>query len=234
MFIMIPQIQCAMCKCHAANACVTAPQVQRSSSRSGRRCRHATPSRVTPLDHATGRSSDEHDSSSTSRHHRILGSTQISSGSSKASYPAPTPRVTAWPRAVCTLALALLFGSTISLTDPPAAAAVQQLEEEEETLSNIPGQLDSSREDTQRQPLSRLMQGSNKRAIEACTRKCVPTCVRGGEGTHTSWAGQAGILLMVKNSPRKVLLMAVMLWHGVAVPAEGSRTCSFQSNQHPD
>jgi hypothetical protein len=70
------------------------------------------------------------------------------------------------------------------LAPPPAHALVPaQQQEEEETLSNVPGQLGSSAGDeTQRQPLSRLMAGANKRGIESCTRKCVPTCVRGGEG----------------------------------------------------
>jgi len=30
--------------------------------------------------------------------------------------------------------------------------------------------------------LGALVSGKNKGAIESCTRKCVPTCVRGGEG----------------------------------------------------
>jgi hypothetical protein len=32
------------------------------------------------------------------------------------------------------------------------------------------------------QALSSLVQGRNRRQVEGCTRRCVPTCTRGGEG----------------------------------------------------
>ncbi len=31
-------------------------------------------------------------------------------------------------------------------------------------------------------PLSSVVGGPKKKEIESCTRKCVPTCIRGGEG----------------------------------------------------
>ena len=63
----------------------------------------------------------------------------------------------------------------------------QQLsgEDEEETLANVPGQLGSSAADAARPRLGALFNeqsGGARRALEACTRKCLPTCTRGGEG----------------------------------------------------
>lgn len=53
-------------------------------------------------------------------------------------------------------------------------------------MANVPGQLGSSAGDTETpRRLSSLMAeggGASKRAVEGCTRKCLPTCVRGGGG----------------------------------------------------
>jgi len=37
--------------------------------------------------------------------------------------------------------------------------------------------------------LSSLLSGSNKKQVESCTRRCVPTCIRGGEGMAGAGAG---------------------------------------------
>ncbi|KIZ07511.1 hypothetical protein MNEG_0445 [Monoraphidium neglectum] len=68
----------------------------------------------------------------------------------------------------------------LSPAAPPPAAATADTGD---TFENVPGRLGAAGADAERQqPLSRLMAGSNKKAIEGCTRKCVPTCVRGGDG----------------------------------------------------
>lgn len=41
-------------------------------------------------------------------------------------------------------------------------------------------------------PLSSVVSGPKKREIEGCTRKCVPTCIRGGEGEASALAREAG------------------------------------------
>ena len=39
--------------------------------------------------------------------------------------------------------------------------------------------------------LSSLMQGTNRKQIEGCTRRCVPTCIRGGEGEEAVRQGHS-------------------------------------------
>ncbi|KAI8471580.1 MAG: hypothetical protein J3K34DRAFT_229499 [Monoraphidium minutum] len=113
---------------------------------------------------------------STSRSGSSGGDGTAATGSSASSGPS-------WQAACCAaLASALLVLGPAAAPPPPAAAAAAG-GDETETLSNVPGQLGASGADAERrEPLSRVMGGANKKAIEACTRKCVPTCVRGGEG----------------------------------------------------
>ncbi|WIA35308.1 hypothetical protein OEZ86_003763 [Tetradesmus obliquus] len=47
---------------------------------------------------------------------------------------------------------------------------------------NVPSELSAAGE-TAAPALSSLMAGSNRKQVEGCTRKCVPTCIRGGEGS---------------------------------------------------
>eukprot|EP00877_Chromochloris_zofingiensis_P006797 jgi/Chrzof1/2370/Cz11g12180.t1 len=76
--------------------------------------------------------------------------------------------------AVCALALTQTFYA-------PAVAAPQERLSGEDTFENVPSQL-SSVGPNQGPLLSKLLQGSKGRQVEGCTRKCVPTCIRGGEG----------------------------------------------------
>lgn len=62
----------------------------------------------------------------------------------------------------------------------PALAAIEQTPDE--TFENIPGQLRSDGDEA-RNSLRDAFAGENKRSVEACTRKCLPACIRGGEGS---------------------------------------------------
>lgn len=82
-------------------------------------------------------------------------------------------------QSICACAIAALVLVLSPAAPPPAAATADT----GDTFENVPGRLGAAGADAERQqPLSRLMAGSNKKAIEGCTRKCVPTCVRGGDG----------------------------------------------------
>jgi hypothetical protein len=52
---------------------------------------------------------------------------------------------------------------------------------EEEYFQTVPQGLDSA--DEKKQPrLGSLIKGPNGKAVQQCVRKCVPTCIRGGQG----------------------------------------------------
>jgi hypothetical protein len=123
--------------------------------------------------------------------------TTASPASAAGSARAPSAAATA-------VAVALLAAAAFAVPPPPPSWAVvtqpQQQQQhqhqpqpqpmlviaamapDEDTMQNVPGQLSSSNEPPP-QRLSAIISGANKRAIETCTRKCVPTCVRGGEGS---------------------------------------------------
>ncbi len=61
----------------------------------------------------------------------------------------------------------------------PASA----LADDTDTFENVPQQL--QRQDTPApRLLSSIVSGPKKKEIEGCTRKCVPTCIRAGEGAE--------------------------------------------------
>ncbi|GBF98178.1 hypothetical protein Rsub_10678 [Raphidocelis subcapitata] len=106
------------------------------------------------------------------------GGTAISSGGGAGGSAPHSAAAAATRRSAALAALASAALLLLQPAPPPAAAAADK-----DTFENVPGQLGSSGDDVRsRQPLSRLMQGKTGRAVEGCTRKCVPTCVRGGEG----------------------------------------------------
>lgn len=132
-------------------------------------------------------------------------------------------------RVISALALSLLATAGPFAARPPpaaaaasfaaaAAAAASASEGDEETLSNVPGQLGASGADAERaQPLSRLMAGENKKGIESCTRKCVPTCVRGGGGERA--AARTGSMHCHATRARCALMVSAnVVWHGKARP----------------
>ena len=51
-----------------------------------------------------------------------------------------------------------------------------------DTFENVPGMLGSGEGDGDSKALSSYFTGENRKDIEKCTRKCVPTCIRGGSG----------------------------------------------------
>ncbi|GLC38398.1 hypothetical protein PLESTM_000723000 [Pleodorina starrii] len=64
---------------------------------------------------------------------------------------------------------------------PPSLAVIAASDPDIDTFENVPAQLSSAGE-AAAVPLSSVVSGPKKREIEGCTRKCVPTCIRGGEG----------------------------------------------------
>eukprot|EP00878_Enallax_costatus_P014362 GHUV01015022.1.p1 GENE.GHUV01015022.1~~GHUV01015022.1.p1 ORF type:complete len:230 (+),score=60.61 GHUV01015022.1:222-911(+) len=60
-------------------------------------------------------------------------------------------------------------------------AAAELLEANISNEGNIPTELSAAGEQSG-PSLSSLVSGTNKKQIEGCTRRCVPTCIRGGEG----------------------------------------------------
>lgn len=89
-----------------------------------------------------------------------------------------------WDRAWQGVAVALislqvlLLGGTCA---PSALAVIAPPDRDLDTFENIPSQL-SSPSTGPDVPLSSVVSGPKKKEIESCTRKCVPTCIRGGDG----------------------------------------------------
>ncbi|KAG2486355.1 hypothetical protein HYH03_014936 [Edaphochlamys debaryana] len=71
------------------------------------------------------------------------------------------------------LALAPASPAALGLTAAP--------DPEQDTLENIPASITSAGS-APSVPLSSVIGGPQQREIEGCTRKCIATCVRGGEG----------------------------------------------------
>ncbi|PNH00109.1 hypothetical protein TSOC_014086 [Tetrabaena socialis] len=63
----------------------------------------------------------------------------------------------------------------------PSPAALAAADPDPDTFENVPAQL-SAKGERRATPLSSVVAGPMQREIEGCTRKCVPTCIRGGEG----------------------------------------------------
>ncbi|KAL6757761.1 hypothetical protein V8C86DRAFT_2615193, partial [Haematococcus lacustris] len=77
------------------------------------------------------------------------------------------------------LFVAPVLVSTVLLLNCPVTPAAVTQEQSQDTFENVPSQLSSSGQDGS-QRLSGLLSGANRQEIEGCTRKCVPTCARGG------------------------------------------------------
>ncbi|GAX75114.1 hypothetical protein CEUSTIGMA_g2558.t1 [Chlamydomonas eustigma] len=77
--------------------------------------------------------------------------------------------------------LASVFIMMESLGAPSLNLALAYPEAGGGTFENIPGQLRSDGSEPAVR-LGSLFSGKKKKEIEQCTRKCVPTCTRGGEG----------------------------------------------------
>lgn len=69
----------------------------------------------------------------------------------------------------------------VSGTSTASAAASVGAFASEDNMENVPSTL-SAKDDDDTKPLSTWFSGASKGAIEECTRKCLTTCVRGGEG----------------------------------------------------
>ncbi|KAG2422467.1 hypothetical protein HXX76_015991 [Chlamydomonas incerta] len=84
-----------------------------------------------------------------------------------------------WRQAV---SLAVVGGLSLQLLLAPASLAVLSPSEPDiDTFENVPSQL-SAQGEVRDVPLSSVVSGPKKKEIENCTRKCVPTCARGGDG----------------------------------------------------
>ncbi|KAG2425128.1 hypothetical protein HYH02_015072 [Chlamydomonas schloesseri] len=86
-----------------------------------------------------------------------------------------------WRRAL-SLAVAGGLSLQLLLLAPSASlAALAPAEPDIDTFENVPSQL-SAQGEVKDVPLSSVVSGPKKKEIESCTRKCVPTCARGGDG----------------------------------------------------
>eukprot|EP00884_Botryococcus_braunii_P021367 jgi/Botrbrau1/7914/Bobra.9_2s0082.1 len=78
--------------------------------------------------------------------------------------------------------LALAVFSASMMVVFPAFSQVDKLPAEEDAKYEFPQQLASSDEAASGAPLSSLLSGKNGKQIQNCSRKCMPGCIRGGEG----------------------------------------------------
>lgn len=62
-----------------------------------------------------------------------------------------------------------------------ALAIIAPAQPDLDTFENVPSAL-ASDDEKKDVALSTVVAGPKQREIEGCTRKCVPTCIRGGEG----------------------------------------------------
>eukprot|EP00198_Chlamydomonas_reinhardtii_P011024 XP_001700361.1 predicted protein [Chlamydomonas reinhardtii] len=80
------------------------------------------------------------------------------------------------------MSLAVAGGLSLQLLLAPASLAVLAPSQPDiDTFENVPTQL-SAQGEVKDVPLSSVVSGPKKKEIEGCTRKCVPTCARGGDG----------------------------------------------------